>query len=1654
MPSLYEMMPSSSSTASATPRQKKYTLTDLRNDEEFQQTAERFLTSMGEKGTVEDMFEYFRGTDWNLYDSGKLALQSGKFTNEQKQDYSYLRSKFDNAEVGGLWEKAKAGADIGWEIVSDPATLASLFFIPWSGGTSVASRVAAGKVAQGVLKKLANKEIAEGVAKGVARLPGQTLKAPLSKKAVTAVLATEGAAFGSGHDYASQVTDVNTDRLEEVNLKQTLTSGAIGAAAGPVLGGAGLGISKFNKAIKSSRLRRIEGGEDYKEGLFDTGVSKTDSVMEALRPTGRRLTAFVTKPTSRFVRKMKEDERLERLIKKFRYDTGRKITGEASDVAEEASERSFYEIVNDYVGRRNEELVDILEPLKRYGAITVPRTGSRDAFFKLPFGITKRSRTPLTKKKSGLFGKGYNRISDETNDALVYYMRTGKDEVIKDGKPLSLDEAFKLTEHTGEEIVEVGVKLRKWLDEFHNDAKAAKLDIDYIENYLPRQYNYEMVKQEIKNFEKHGVEGKLIKEMKRAYPDLENNPTEILNILQKINDPSSRVGKSYTELVTLGKKGYKKDSKGQLVLDEQGNPIPLEEGKPVSPLFPEAKPALTKERKLSDLNDNNISEYLDDNIENLLANQYAPQAGAFIQRKIHLGEDLIEFGNKILGPIQKTLIAKGKPLTSKELKSLENIYLTTTGQMPSFKDGVLLTASQKRAAADVATVMNQVALLPLSTVTSWAEIAVPLVRGAGGLLFQQAKAEGAGIGEGGIRTLFKTSRDYGKMWWNDVVKKDLVDARPEALKELNRFNRALNRAGEDRALAMYGQGYGRRASIVQNKFFKINMLHDWTRFTQLVSFNVGKSKMYENLYELWENKAKKHLSAKKQLRLENELSELGIKNIDEGIGWVEDGGRAYGDFYDDSFLPSAARYVDEVIMNPTAASNQKPLWYSMPSTRWLFGLLGFPTAFSNTVLKGAVREVAKDVRSGQPLHSTPSIVLGLTTMSAISMFGNTVRTGGKNLEEVELGEKTIGDEVFDSLKRSGLLGPAESIIRTQEARAYDRHDMSLLKHFTGPVVNDVLDLVQRYESPASLIVSKIPGLSLLRTANPDAYKDIMDAARAIDPFKRRPRKKEEEKEVYPVLYAKGGRVENVPQVPREPDERIDKMTGLPYNVQAGKAFIDEEDPEKREKLVIGGKIISRAMRNFLISPKKLDEIIATRETKMPDIDVPKTRATEEATEEIAEEATEAATSAAGKDVARLQAVEETDVGNLSREEVLASINKIPLKERLEIIRDDYDTFYDKKYEFLDSDKIDFYEDIVDLKTLPSDFKSNDDVNTLLRVYLTRYDIPEKFMGEVDTFGEFRGVTHFKELDNNKIRIFVPANQYGGQNKFTTKTFDNPSKKEIEDFLTSSSVDKSIREDVARLQAKELAEGGKVRKGFQEGGEGIQGHVLSALRNLSEGYTTEDVVFNALARKSNIPGVRNITSKKGTFHYDRPGLLGKDSEVALRFNPEEKSGGVQFLKRFNEGGEAEDPLIEIVKNSLREKEGLEYEAYKPVPEEEHFTIGYGHYGPDVKEGQVIDEAQAEEYLDTDVRIRVEEARKLIKPFNQFPLEVQGAIMDEFYRGSIRQSPNTVELINKGRYAEAANEYLDNDEYREAEELGKPGIRSRMERVSEALRSLED
>ena len=51
--------------------------------------------------------------------------------------------------------------------------------------------------------------------------------------------------------------------------------------------------------------------------------------------------------------------------------------------------------------------------------------------------------------------------------------------------------------------------------------------------------------------------------------------------------------------------------------------------------------------------------------------------------------------------------------------------------------------------------------------------------------------------------------------------------------------------------------------------------------------------------------------------------------------------------------------------------------------------------------------------------------------------------------------------------------------------------------------------------------------------------------------------------------------------------------------------------------------------------------------------------------------------------------------------------------------------------------------------------------------------------------------------------------------------------------------------------------------------------------------------------------------------------------------------------------------------IKEKEGCRLEAYK-LPGEENWTIGYGHSGPDVKQGQVITEDEADKLFSDDLK----------------------------------------------------------------------------------------
>jgi GH24 family phage-related lysozyme (muramidase) len=158
----------------------------------------------------------------------------------------------------------------------------------------------------------------------------------------------------------------------------------------------------------------------------------------------------------------------------------------------------------------------------------------------------------------------------------------------------------------------------------------------------------------------------------------------------------------------------------------------------------------------------------------------------------------------------------------------------------------------------------------------------------------------------------------------------------------------------------------------------------------------------------------------------------------------------------------------------------------------------------------------------------------------------------------------------------------------------------------------------------------------------------------------------------------------------------------------------------------------------------------------------------------------------------------------------------------------------------------------------------------------------------------------------------------------------------------------------------------------------------------------------------------------------------------------------------EGDDAQVMQAGLVGNNkfikrIMDDEGKPFlEATKVFDDEKNFTIGYGRNNASIKKGDKITLEEAQKNLAEDVEIRLEEIQDLIPNFSNLSDQLQLALFSEYYRGSVRQSPKTVKLINEGRFSEAAAEFLDNDEYRNAVDRGRRGIRKRMKRVFNLLR----
>ncbi len=67
--------------------------------------------------------------------------------------------------------------------------------------------------------------------------------------------------------------------------------------------------------------------------------------------------------------------------------------------------------------------------------------------------------------------------------------------------------------------------------------------------------------------------------------------------------------------------------------------------------------------------------------------------------------------------------------------------------------------------------------------------------------------------------------------------------------------------------------------------------------------------------------------------------------------------------------------------------------------------------------------------------------------------------------------------------------------------------------------------------------------------------------------------------------------------------------------------------------------------------------------------------------------------------------------------------------------------------------------------------------------------------------------------------------------------------------------------------------------------------------------------------------------------------------------------------------------------IKSFEGLRLKPYKAVPTEKYYTIGYGHYGADVKKDMTITQKQAEQLLRMDCKRFVTHVNAYVKKYEK-------------------------------------------------------------------------
>ncbi len=1173
---------------------------DFENDEEVIRDFDIVASSLGERG--EGIAETLRDSDNNIFSAIKRSYQVGNFSNTEKEAYNRLVTKFSNSKLKGTQEWLNLIGNFTVDTVRDPLTLLSFLAAPFTFGLSIPAKQALVKAGTEGLKRYTKAKLLGEVAKGAA------------KPAIFTGL--EGATFTGLLDYYNQDIDISLGNKDSIDWSQLGKSSALGFGIGFGIGGLGGTYSGAKLFQRASKYHNEDAVLKHINNIDRETVKTADEVTAANKDFYKDkktifdktpsdwLDKFISrvpfgaKATAEFLSKAKRVGSIRDFLLAFRYDATRTIFGKKQS-KDSLGKPSYFENVADYQGQ--------------YIAMGINRAFNH-------IGTVRGGK-----------------ITPKDNNALHTLMLDDSAQKFRHSDGLDYDIPVRVKEaYFGKKDTNMkGIK--QILDDiFEEGVNLKEFDpIQKVANYFPRLFNHGVLSQEgPRNSFK-----KLLKDYGYATPNNSVNEKKYLTKYitasgkEEVGIPADTLG---LDLEIFGKdfieeakrklganatdsqiSNLAQDLKADQIIQDM---LDLRYNNFTTGVGPRAgSKGFQQHRIFSSIPDEKLGAFLDTSNSSLVSrdvmevlSDYTYNVSDLFARKKAFGvRNVAELDDTVLTKIQEDLKITGATDSqiASVLQDLRMLFQEITGTGNA--TGLQATSGAGRLrnfSSEATRLLQSMAHLVFAVPSSITEPLIPFSR-----IAKRDYAQGTfNIAEGLYKQFIK--RDLANLYQFGKSRLGLGKARykdmeDEYWQEIYAGGIAFENnlmEGLDR-LASGERFYNKSMRNASDVFFKMTLLTSWTRAVQGASFTSGKMLIRRNLQKLLDHELGvtklsqgnnfRNLGMNQKEYLEKQLEEL---NIDpkEGMAWYRSSlddntldfntTKAQNSPFYKKYLDGARRFTNETILNPNRAAAAKSILMQSGWGKIAFQFASYPTVFNNTVVKRMLNELRE-----YPVQTSPKLLATGFLMTSIAMWMNHLR----NPERYE--SLSAEENVIEGAERWGALAQIANVKKGIDASNYGS---SFLGSFTravfGPTFGDAADSLEYRLTPTSIAVRNIPFQQLVKRVNPKGYKEIQDWAKEMDETVYGLYKEEQR-----GLYRTGGPVVGVPNAPDRPEERINKYTGVPYDLEAGPTAQPEKDRkgfseegkllatlQRRQKKFAGSKVVPE-FEDRINNPEKYPYLI-------------------------------------------------------------------------------------------------------------------------------------------------------------------------------------------------------------------------------------------------------------------------------------------------------------------------------------------------------------------------------------------------------------------------------------------------------------------------------